>query len=113
MNNRIYISGAITNNPNHESDFLDAQIKLLERGYQVINPVIVGKQLPKDLSYKEYMQIDLKLLDLCDSIYMLEGWENSIGACCEYSYARTMGKNILFQTKNKNTTLTESKSVLS
>ena len=39
------------------------------------------------LTYDEYMEIDLRLLDMCGAIYMLNGFEMSKGACIEYDYA--------------------------
>ena len=33
------------------------------------------------------MNIDLYLMDMCDAIYLLTGWENSRGANREYGYA--------------------------
>lgn len=99
MSKRIYISGAITNNKDYLPHFIKAHVELSEQGYTVINPVYIAERLPNDLSYQEYMHIDLALLDLCDSIYLLKGWEASIGASCEYSYAQAMGHEIIFESE--------------
>ena len=84
---RIYISGAITNDDNYKQKFDNAEKNLINQGYEVINPSSLDTVLPSGLAYEEYMKIDLCLLDMCDAIYMLKGWENSCGANREYGYA--------------------------
>ena len=51
---------------------------------EIINPTVLSA-LP--LTYDEYMNLDLQLLDMCGAVYMLDGWEKSKGACIEYGYA--------------------------
>ena len=41
------------------------------------------------------MEIDIRLIDLCDAIYMIRGWEMSRGANREYGYALGKGKVIM------------------
>lgn len=94
---RIYISGAITNNPDYFADFTKAQMKLYKKGYSVINPALVAQALPETLEHEDYMHLDFALLDLCDCIYMLKGWEQSAGANREYGYALATGKTIIFE----------------
>ena len=53
----------------------------------------IGKALEKDglkLEYSDYMRADIAELMKCDAIYMLEGSEDSAGACCEYDIARCL-----------------------
>lgn len=83
---RIYISGPITGVENFSYNFEKAERELQEKGHQVINPTKVELLLPKG-SYEEYMKIDMFLLDMCDTIYMLKGWRKSCGANREYGYA--------------------------
>ena len=92
---RVYISGPISNNPDYELDFRDADQLLTERGYTAINPSAFNNCLPPDLEYEEYMKLDLALLEMCDAIYMLDGWEESPGANREYGYALGLGKKIM------------------
>lgn len=94
---KVYISGPITGTENYMERFEKAEKELTDRGYSVINPAKVNAQLPDDTTYGEYMKMSLTMLDMCDYIYMLAGWENSKGACLEYQYAKTLGKNIIFQ----------------
>ena len=83
---RIYISGPITNTPDYISNFSVAEQKLKSEypNAEIINPTVLDK-LP--LEYDEYMKLDLMLIDMCDAIYMMNGWKKSKGACIELGYA--------------------------
>ena len=92
---KIYISGAITNNPNYKEDFERAE-DYLQREYpsaEIVNPALVNSFLPKSTTYEEYMKMCFCMLDMCDSIYMTQGWEKSFGANRELGYA--MAKNMI------------------
>ena len=83
---RIYISGPITNVLDYKEKFARAEQNLKSEypNAEIINPTVLDK-LP--LEYDEYMKLDLMLLDMCDTIYMMNGWEKSKGACIEFRYA--------------------------
>lgn len=83
---RIYISGPMTGVENYKEQFAKAEQELQEQGHSVVNPALVDFIL-SDGSYEEYMKVDMFLLDMCDTIYMLKGWEKSCGANREYGYA--------------------------
>ena len=96
---KIYISGAITSNPNYKEDFERAE-DYLQREYpnaEIINPALVNSNLPKSTTHEEYMRMSFCMLDMADSIYMLSNYENSKGACMEYGYALAKDKIILFE----------------
>ena len=92
---RYYISGQITDNPTYKADFEKAEMWLRLQGYEVINPC----KVPYQLSYAEYMKIDLALLELCDGIYMLSNRESSQGAKTELAVAKALGKKVKFESK--------------
>ena len=83
----IYLSGRITGLD--REDYLEIfeyyENKLKGKG-DVINPAKVLDKLPV-LCYHEYMQIALKLLSFCDTIYLLPTWAESKGAREEVQYA--------------------------
>lgn len=87
---KVYISGAITNNPNYFNQFGETEGKLIAKGHNVINPA-----RNQGYTYKEYIDIGLFELMHCDAIYMLEGWEESTGARLEYEYAVAVGLEVL------------------
>ena len=92
---RIYISGGITNVPNYKEHFAEAEAYLKSQGHEVINPCMIV--LPESCTWKDYMKIDLCLLSLCDTIYMLKDYEQSKGARIEYGFALTNNLNIMYQ----------------
>ena len=92
----VYISGKITNNENYKNDFLKAECWLKLNDYTPINPAKLDEALSK-LTYQQLMAIDYKLIELCDAIFMLDGWQKSKGACAELSYAKSLGKKVLHQ----------------
>lgn len=94
---KIYISGAITGTDDYMERFAKAEKELTEQGYSVVNPAKVNAQLPEDTTYEEYMKMCFCMLDLCDSIYMLNGWSKSCGANREYGYAMANDKTIIFE----------------
>ena len=96
---KIYISGAITNNPNYKEDFERAE-DYLQREYpkaEIINPALVNSHLPKSTTHEEYMRMSFCMLDMADAIFMISGWEESKGANQEYGYALAKDKTILFE----------------
>lgn len=46
----------------------------------MVNPAKVNAQLPEDTDYEDYMKMSFCMLDMCDAIYMLLGWNKSCGA---------------------------------
>lgn len=53
--------------------------------------------LPQDTDYEEYMKMSMCMLDMCDYICMLKGWQDSRGANREYGYALAKDKTIIFE----------------
>ena len=91
---RVYLSGPITGRDDYRERFATIEHYLTALEHEVINPTKVSDAFP-DLSYGEYMKIDLTLLEMCDAIYMLEDWEQSAGAQLEFHYAKVWKKQIL------------------
>ena len=84
---RIYISGPITGTVDYMQRFSEVEEKLIKAGYSVMNPASVNSMMPADTTYEEYMEMSFTMLDMCDIIYMMNGWEKSCGANREYGYA--------------------------
>jgi len=96
---KIFISGAITNNPNYKEDF--------ERGVQWAkaicdNPAIFNPaDLREGFSDVDYMKIGFAAMECCDIVLFLKGWKNSKGARLEYEYAKYLGLACLFEQEGK------------
>ena len=96
---KVYISGPISGLPLETvyNNFTNAEVRLLEQGYEVVNPLNNG--LPTNATWNEHMRADLKLLLDCDAIYILKGYQNSKGAMIEYDLARILHFDIIEQLK--------------
>lgn len=97
---RIYISGAITGTEDFVERFFKAEERLKAAGHMVYNPEHANSYMPDGTTYEEHMKVSFCLLDLADTIYMLQGWTNSKGARRELEYAKEKGKAIIFEKEN-------------
>jgi hypothetical protein len=94
---KIYISGAITNNPNAKAQFDKAKQTLLElnKGYEPISPMDLPHEHSK--SWNSFMREDIKALMDCQGIYLLAGWEKSPGANIEFNLANNLTYKVIFE----------------
>ena len=90
---KTYIAGPITGVEDYKEKFKEAEEYLKEEGCIVLNPSI----LPLGLTQEEYMRICIPMLNICDAIYMLVGWERSVGAKIEHSLAVQANKIIIYK----------------
>ena len=90
---KIYISGPISGVLDFKEKFdqVEQHIKQTYPNAEIINPTMIV--LPESCKHEDYMKIDFMLLDLCDAVYFMPGWEWSNGACMEYGYA--MAKDLI------------------
>lgn len=97
---RIYISGAMTGISDYAERFERAEAYLRD-GYgpeaEIINPARVLAPLPETTTWGQYMDIALNALRGCDMIYILMGWECSIGAQIERLYAAGCRMEVEYQ----------------
>ena len=90
----VYISGGMSDYPNYNYEaFYAAEEVLKKRGYRVLNPAKIGLLM----DYDAYSPINKAMLDGADAIYLLQGWENSSGACAELDYAESLGLLVIHQ----------------
>lgn len=104
MSKRIYISGAITGTTDYMERFAEAEKSLTEAGYEVVNPSKLCLIMPETATHKEYMDICIPLLKICESIYMLDGWKESKGANIEKNIATESGMKVQYQDETKRDT---------
>lgn len=73
--------------------FMSVAERITRLDYVALNPAI----LPDGLSQAEYMDICLSMLRCANAIYLLNGWESSLGAVAERALAEKLGLTIMLQ----------------
>ena len=75
-------------------------IKLWQRGWAVIcphtNSIFMGSRISDD----DYIKGDLEIVSRCDAIYMLSGWQKSVGAKEELVKAIALALEIYYEENN-------------
>lgn len=93
---KVYISGPMEGNMDYLDNFREVEETLLELGHVVVNPAKLDKTVKgRGISMEDYLELDLKLLEWCDAIVMLDGWQQSRGCNREYGYAVGKKKKII------------------
>lgn len=100
---KVYLSGPITGVPDFKEKFEAAEIEARKRIYdkkaEIFNPATI--ELPTGATHEDYMKIRMFELSKCDAVYLMNGWQNSRGACREYGYALGADMMILHQPKEE------------
>jgi hypothetical protein len=111
-----YVAGRMRGIPYYNFPAFDAAEKLLRSlGYEVINPAELDRQrgfdplkrkwsknydwsqIPKGFKLVPCIKEDIASVLLSDMIYMLIGWDKSVGATAEHAIAKWAGKRIIYQ----------------
>lgn len=84
----VFISGPMTGKPDFNRDEFYTEASALGKyGFTVLNRAV----LPEGLEHHQYLAMSLVMLEQADAIFLLEGWENSIGSRAEDIRARELG----------------------
>lgn len=83
---KVYISGALTNDPGQNAKFGRTAVWLNAFGVEAVNPVSTALY-----SRKHRIDRALEMLRDCDMICMIPGWQASEGARLEHHYAEVVG----------------------
>jgi hypothetical protein len=95
---KIFISGPITGIENFNREAFDrAETMLTEQGHAVMNPIKLHPANPNSFSASDYLHICRAMIDCCDTIYFLKGYDRSFGALVEKGYASAQDKQMLFE----------------
>lgn len=80
-NKRVFLSGGITGIQGYRDIFKKAEEQLRSMGYKfIMNPAV----LPEDgFEYADYLNITKAMLEACDIVVFLPGWEKSSGSQTE------------------------------
>ena len=94
---RIYISGQITglNLVEVQNRFNAMEYYLIGKGYEVVNPFNLFKD--QNLSWSDFMKVDIKALLDCNAIIMLKGFEKSKGSKLELKIAEELDYHIIYE----------------
>ena len=65
-------------------------------GYIVLNPANL-EEVGEGLTYEKYLSICYRLVDVADIIFMVSGWQNSKEANAQLTYAKSLGKKVMYQ----------------
>ena len=89
----VYLAGKITGDIFYRSKFREAQIKLEEGGFIVVNPAILPSE---GFAWEAYMRMAGAMLYECAAACFLPDWTESKGAKYEYGEAIAQGKRVFF-----------------
>ena len=101
----VYIAGPMRGRPyNNEQAFFDAEEELVNRGLLVFNPIRISRSFIPDevlaispAMLEKVMEIEKSLIENCVYIYLLEGWQDSVGAKKELEVALRHGLKVMLQ----------------
>lgn len=89
----VYLSGAITSDPNFKEKFAEwEEIAKASGALRVFNPV---RLLQPGYEYEEYMEVDLIFVRRAECIIMLPCWSTSPGAKAERAYAECLKRTVV------------------
>lgn len=91
----VYIAGPMSGFVEYNKDaFFQAEEMLEHDSMRTLNPARFGI-IPGYTDYRDYWPINEAMLRGADAIFMLEGWQDSLGAKNEYAWAVAHGLMIL------------------
>jgi hypothetical protein len=89
---KVYLSGAITNDPDYVRKFKNIEETLTKLGYEVVNPVELCAEIN---GYAECMKADLRAMLHCNLVCDIEDGYESMGRNVELLVAETVGLPVL------------------
>lgn len=104
---KIFISGPMTSFPLWNYPCFDLTEKLLVAlGFEVVNPANIGRmfgpeKVEADPELYKAMEAEIQKAErTCDIIFLLKGWENSVGVRLELKTALDMGIPIVLDNED-------------
>lgn len=89
----VYLAGKITGDPFYRSKFYEAQKKLEEGGFIVVNPALLPSE---GFTWEAYMRMAGAMLNECAEVCFLPDWTESRGAKFEFGEAVAQKKPFFF-----------------
>lgn len=96
----IYVAGPMSGYKDlNFPSFNKAADEFRLNGWTVLNPADHG--VIEGATWEDYLRFDITKLIQCDTIYLLEGWQDSKGAQLEYLIAERLGMKVIYQESKK------------
>lgn len=89
----LYLAGKITGDPYYFTKFYNAQKKLEECGFIVVNPALLPAE---GFTWEAYMRMSGAMLAECAEVCFLPDWKESKGAKYEFGEAMAQNKPFFF-----------------
>lgn len=89
----LYLAGKITGDPYYFTKFYNAQKKLEEGGFIVVNPALIPAE---GFTWEAYMRMSGAMLAECAEVCFLPDWKESKGAKYEFGEAMAQNKPFFF-----------------
>lgn len=89
----VYLAGKITGDPYYFTKFYNAQKKLEEGGFIVVNPALLPAE---GFTWEAYMRMSGAMLAECAEVCFLPDWKESKGAKYEFGEAMAQNKPFFF-----------------
>ena len=92
----IYVAGpysATTENPSIEHNIQNAwkvAFKYWQKGYAVLCPQANSYHMDAAAHYNDFIEGTMEMLERCDGVVMMTGWEKSVGARGEHARAKEL-----------------------
>jgi hypothetical protein len=90
---KVYIAGAVSDNPNYKRQFNAARDLILASGKIPIDT----SWMPLGLDYEDYMHVSFACIDIADEVYFMHNRIDSNGAKRELDHCKKLGKPILLK----------------
>lgn len=88
---KLYLSGAISANPNYKNDFENARKRLNDAGFAVVSPTIFCNE---SMSYDQAIRKCLQVLSTCYAVAVIETPYQSTGSKLELAIADALSMQV-------------------
>lgn len=104
--NKIYIAGPMSGIPEYNApEFNQAAQMWKDQEFDIFNPIespmsrlVQEGHMSGQEAYRACLHLDLEwITTTATAIYMLKGWEKSLGAKAEHATAMALGLQIIYQ----------------
>lgn len=88
---KLYLTGAISNNPHYKQDFENAWKKLNDAGFTVVSPVIFCNE---SMSWEQRLRRRIQVLSTCRNVAVIATKYQSPSTCLELDIASVLSMQV-------------------